>query len=682
MNNEYENRPPDETAVSFSEALEERYELASLRLREIPGETLVPAPYRDYFVRCAGFLLTALKGRGAGNEELYRDILPENYAVSYGNPAFAKQELGDEAGPCLSAVYAELRGIIPCVFENNLKGTTTLLELFLQVYGAFSQGEIPKPSVIREIFGSYLTDYLADHTEERIVSQIDPSACFARSLIEKADFSDPTYLEDFGEYISEETRKTAAFINSLPASEIEAMARTFTEGYRTGFIKAGKPLHKKKTVEIRFELGFERIVKAAVEQFREIGLEATLPRAAYRLTDKRQALRIGYSGAVPNRQFDYDHRNDIALILDKNYVSKRLRILQTAYEDRKETAAEYAGPACLETFGDEPFVPEAKEEALKLSPAQQKLSVELLGESSQIINRYIKGEERSFTIMALPVPSIGEPYGKIFDETIRINTLPSDEYEKIQQRLIDALDKGTHVRILGRGGNETDLMVRLHSLKDPKRETNFENCVADVNIPVGEVFTSPQLTGTNGCLHVTGVYLEGLFFKDLRIEVRDGLISSYSCGNYEDEAEGKAFIKENILFQHETLPMGEFAIGTNTTAYAAGRLYGIEGKFPILIAEKTGPHFAFGDTCYSHEEDVAVFNPDGKEIIARENEKSRLRKSCPSEAYFNCHTDITIPFDELGSIEVLGGGEDLKLIENGRFVLPGTEALNGPLDTL
>ena len=40
---------------------------------------------------------------------------------------------------------------------------------------------------------------------------------------------------------------------------------------------------------------------------------------------------------------------------------------------------------------------------------------------------------------------------------------------------------------------------------------------------------------------------------------------------------------------------------------------------PILIAEKMGPHFAVGDTCYSWQEDTPVYNPDGKEIIARDN---------------------------------------------------------------
>ena len=53
---------------------------------------------------------------------------------------------------------------------------------------------------------------------------------------------------------------------------------------------------------------------------------------------------------------------------------------------------------------------------------------------------------------------------------------------------------------------------------------------------------------------------------------------------------------------------------------------------------------------------------------------SALRMTEPKKAYFNCHTDITIPYDEIGTIDaVLPGGETIKIIENGRFVLPGTE---------
>ena len=138
--------------------------------------------------------------------------------------------------------------------------------------------------------------------------------------------------------------------------------------------------------------------------------------------------------------------------------------------------------------------------------------------------------------------------------------------------------------------------------------------------------------------------------------------------------------RDNILYHHETLPMGEFAIGTNTTAYRMGRMYEIEDRLPILIAEKTGPHFAFGDTCYSHAEDVAVYNPDGKEIIARDNSVSIRRKEDVSKAYFHCHTDITIPYEELGSITIITKDKkEITLLKNGKFVLPGTEILNEPL---
>ena len=75
----------------------------------------------------------------------------------------------------------------------------------------------------------------------------------------------------------------------------------------------------------------------------------------------------------------------------------------------------------------------------------------------------------------------------------------------------------------------TNLTVALCDLKDASKETKFENCLADVNIPVGEVFTSPKLKGTNGLLHVTEVYLNGLYYKDLKITFKDGMIEVFLC---------------------------------------------------------------------------------------------------------------------------------------------------------
>lgn len=109
--------------------------------------------------------------------------------------------------------------------------------------------------------------------------------------------------------------------------------------------------------------------------------------------------------------------------------------------------------------------------------------------------------------------------------------------------------------------------------------------------------------------------------------------------------------------------------------------YKIADVMPILIAEKTGPHFAVGDTCYSHEEDIMTYNPDGKAIVARQNDISALRTTDITKAYFNCHTDITIPYDELGELTAVGNdGTEYVIIQNGRFVLNGIEELNKPFD--
>ncbi|MCI1721995.1 MAG: aminopeptidase [Lachnospiraceae bacterium] len=661
--------------------MSERYELARDRIFEIPQEKCVPEPFRDFFLKTADFLIRCLKGEnGEGNRNLYRDILPENYDKSYGNPGYAVKKLGDGYGQILSALLAELYGIIPCIFEQKEEGTTILLELFLEYYGAFSEEELPSVRTASGILISYAEDYLDEFTAERIDERVNPENDFAKNIILTADFSDLSYLERFGEYVTEETRKTAAYIGTLPQEQIDELAGVMAEGYCAGFLDR-KLLQEMKTYSIRFELGFERIIRAVILAMRKKGFEPAIGRCAYRLTEKRQALRIGYFGAIPNRQFDYDHRNDLALILDEDYVSRRLRAVRNAYEKRKAAAEVCSGPICLESYGDVPFSPKPCSGTPEFTDQQQKYYVNLTNETGQITDRYQSGDRHTFTIMDLPVPAIGKDFTDIFAETVKINTLDSAKYGRMQQKIIDALDEGESVHILGRGKNRTDLTVALQAVRNPKKQTKFENCVADVNIPVGEVFTSPKLAGTNGILHVTRVFLEGLDYRDLEIRLKDGMIEDYSCGNFEEEKKNRAYIEENILFHHKTLPIGEFAIGTNTTAYVMARKYGIEERMPILIAEKTGPHFAMGDTCYSWREDTAVFNPDGKEIIARDNEVSLNRKTDLSKAYFNCHTDITIPYDELGSIRaVRKDGSEISILENGRFVLPGTEELNVPLD--
>lgn len=675
---------------------EMRYELAIERIENIKGENTVSEKYRDYFRTLADFALLvdklkekiengeyykfSIEELECWNTHLYDDVLGEHYKISYANPAFATEKFGIEYGRLLSFLYTELRGAIPYAFEKKTEYLDILFELFIEVYNQFEEENEPEYEHVRQTIYWYASDYCDVFLADRIKEQIDPEDNFAVDLIMNSDFNDVRYLYYYGEYVSENEKRTAMHLNELPLETIQKMADVYTEGYRIGFVNTGKNLSKKATVNIRYTLGFERVIRIAIENFRKMGLKPTIYRAGVSVLTKRQHLKIGYYGGIANKQYEYDHKDDQALILDRQFMERKLEVMRTTYEQYKDLARRHAGPACMETFGEEPFTPVSKSEAVKLNDKQKEISLEYDSKSSQIVNSYIPGDERSFTIVAYPVPEIGDQYEEIFDEIIKINTLDAKVYEKVQQTIIDALDQGTSVHILGNNGNHTDLRVQLYKLKDPKKETIFENCVADVNIPVGEVFTSPVLEGTNGVLHVSQVYLNELLYKDLEVTFSNGMVADYSCKNFEHELENKEYFLDNVLYRHPTLPLGEFAIGTNTTAYVAAKKYNIADKMPILIAEKMGPHFAVGDTCYSWAEDIKVYNPNGKEIVARDNSVSIQRKEDVSAAYFHCHTDITIPYEELKSITVeCADGKEIEIIRDGIFVLPGTEILNEPL---
>ncbi len=537
----------------------------------------------------------------------------------------------------------------------------------MEIYNCFEDAQNLNVHEIRKCIYSFMHDYTEIFNADAICRLIDPEYDYFTQIVMEAELDHPAYLYRYGLYIGKDETESAHFLHSLTKQQMQAMADTFTEGYRIGFETTGKDISKKSVVEIRYPLGFERMVRAAVHNFKKIGLQPVLR---------------PYSISL-NKQFTYDHKEDRGLWLDKALIERGLEVDRTVWENHKAIAPNYGGPAVIEIFGTKPFSPEQKEERVTYTDKQREIDVYERSEKSQLINHYIHGEERSFTIIAYPVPSIGEKYEEIFAETVHINTLDYMLYRNMQQKIIDVLDTADRVHIKGCNGNRTDLYVKIHPLSDPAKETAFENCVADVNIPVGEVFTSPVLQKTEGKLHVTQVYLGEFLFKNLELDFENGRITAYSCTNFDSEDESRKYIEDNILFHHKTLPMGEFAIGTNTTAYRMARKYQIADKLPILIAEKTGPHFAVGDTCYTYDEDNMTYNPDGKAIIARDNEISIQRKEDISKAYFNCHTDITIPYDELGAITVVrADGTTTDIIRNGRFVVPGTEPLNEPLDAM
>lgn len=596
------------------------------------------------------------------NHEIYEELIGDNYKKSYGNPDYAVAELGEELGRIATYLYGRLNQIINLVFAHKTEYIEVLLELFIQCYDYVGVNGDNGEGLLK-VIAEFEAEVMEFECEEKVKNLAVYTENNYKTIVEEADSRDLRYLFKYGKYITENEIKTAKFLSTYEG--VEKIAYTMVKGYMDSFERENKDYKIKDRVKVVYFVGQEAIVKEVIKEFAKFGLTAMMTNVM--TTDV-------------NKQFDYDHRFDFAICYDEAIGKLKEEKLLVAFEKYKAELKGYSGIAVFEAFGEVPFAPESKETSIKLSDEQSKIFQEVSLSIRIAQDKFIPSTETTFTIIAFPTPEIGEKFEEIFADTMKINTLDSDKWERIQNSIIGALDKGEFIHVKGCNGNRTDIKVKMHTLENPENETNFENCIATVNIPVGEVFTSPTLKGTNGVLHVEEVFLDGLKYVDLELLFKDGYVAEYSCKNFEEEEKNKKFIEENLLFPHKTLPLGEFAIGTNTLAYVIAQKHDIVSILPILIVEKMGPHFAVGDTCYSYSEDNRVYNQfDGKEIVAKDNEKSILRKTDKNSAYTQCHTDITIPYDSIESINAITkDGEVIEVIKDGRFVLSGTEELNEP----
>ncbi len=345
----------------YREIVEERFPLLVERLEQIQSEETVSRPYLAYFQHTASFLeklcrleeeiyLGAWQQKSQQqwkrkNQELYQEILPENYENSYGNPAYAANQLGEAYGKLLGLLYADIRSLIPFAFEGRNYELTVFGELLVEIYNCFEQQEQPQEEEIRNIIYWFFHDYSEIFTEISVMSQSGPELDFHVRIIMDSDLSELSYLYRYGLYITENERKTAEFLNHMPEEEIQAMADTYTEGYRIGFEVTGKDLSRKKYVDLRYPVGFERMMRAAVKNFQKMGLSPVVSRGNELSLSGRGPGSRFVESTSPNRQYEYDHKSDRAAYLDKALVERRLEALQTAYENRKQRAAWYAGPA-------------------------------------------------------------------------------------------------------------------------------------------------------------------------------------------------------------------------------------------------------------------------------------------------------------------------------------------------
>ena len=597
------------------------------------------------------------------NKKQYEPYLLENYKTSFANPDYCYDTFG-EVGPALAVVFGQLLNLKTMTNLNNplapsfveyLKGFETL----------WREDNLTKDTVEKAIqdYSFTFQNYRVGYTLDR---NFNSGFTTLMDVILNEDLSKPDYLYKLNMYVGDNEILMQQHLSKMPQEEIDAIAIQFIDAYMRGYPRNNMDRAGRNGMGIVGVGGMERVTKALILEMQKRGYKPFV---------------VFVQSTEYNKQFDIDHKADQAVYLTEAHLDAYEKQMEEAFSERAEVCKDYSGILYFVRFGEKTFMPTSSKHKYNYSDEQNAINQKTNQAFFKVREQYIPEKHRSFSIMGFPVPEIHEDFEAVFNDFIRINNLDNATYEAIQAKIIDALDKGDYVHVLGRDGNETDIKVQLQPIKDPAKETGFFNCAADVNIPVGEVFTSPKLEGTNGLLHIKDSYINGLNYKDLKIWFKDGYAVDYTCGNFETREEGKKYVQENIFHPHNELPLGEFAIGTNTLAYDVSRKYGIVNKLDVLFVEKMGPHFAVGDTCFSHTEDMEVFNPDGKEIIARDNAHSIRRKEDDPKAYTYVHEDITIPYDDIGIIAaVTAEGEEIAIIKDGRFALSGTEELNEPLD--
>ena len=394
------------------------------------------------------------------NEILFNEIKPENYEKSFLNPEYAVQAFGEKTGQLLCVFYSGFRSFISYATTHMIFKINRSIVQFIQMYEIYCQ----KGEDYEEFKKIVTYPYWAETYESRTLGfdmRYNPEYAYLTDFIENTDLTDLRYLFYFGNYISDYEIRMAQFVNQLAQDKIDKVMKQTAIAYVEGFKESNKDYTKRKNVVLISMLGMERFTKTLLKELRNFGFNPIVPSL--------------FSKNI-NQQLGYDHRFDNALVMDEEFVKHSLIESERAIKDYEAILSQCSGSIYFDPFGEEPFAPVNKTAALKLSPEQIEINRNFSNQYSMMFYKAYKREEASFCIIGFPTPEIGDQFEEIFDKTVDINMLDHYEYLKIQQCLIDALDKGEHAHIKGKGNNLTDLYIKLPKLTDPEKQTNFANC--------------------------------------------------------------------------------------------------------------------------------------------------------------------------------------------------------------
>lgn len=416
----------------------------------------------------------------------------EKYDTSFLNPTY------------LHALQIPQPGLMSVVYDMFLRTTSLALlnrpifvweknMLLLKIEEFFDYGDL---DALISSLGEINLKIMESRIEHNVIESVNSNNIFTEILMEAND-THFDWLARYGKAISRKDIHMAKHWFALSDKELQRIAKHIADAFFHGFISQSRQIAGRSNVRLLYSIGQEAIAKQVFQEFMERGISP--------IPLEPQSTSIPYV-------YELDHRFDEML---NNYVSSQ-DMLNQFYENSMQKYQQSVENICgfvrVSSFGREAKASRSQyafEPPQKMRDAYQQYQSHV----RDVESRILRPDRLSFCSVAFPDIDIGKDFSDIFEEFMHINTEDSAHYEEIQQQLIDILDTCDSVHIQGLGLNKTDIHICFRKELDAKTQSNFLNCGGDLNIPYGEVFTTPSLTGTEGVYFVNEIFIQNNYYK-------------------------------------------------------------------------------------------------------------------------------------------------------------------------
>ncbi|MBT3756235.1 MAG: hypothetical protein HOG24_08160, partial [Candidatus Cloacimonetes bacterium] len=206
------------------------------------------------------------------NQEFFNEVKTENYSSSYANPECCAETFGEEFGALLSAYYVNYRNYVTFSFQHMQYYMLRWNKVFIEVHNLFKKG-LPVFNECKNVMMGEFKKLSKEDTKLNFAKSYGPATKMYRDIVMKADLSDFRYLYQYGKHIGDNELKSAEFLSSYPNDKINVLAKAIADAFIRGYELAKKDLTQKKTLNIYYHLGQEKIARAIAKYIEEKDLK-------------------------------------------------------------------------------------------------------------------------------------------------------------------------------------------------------------------------------------------------------------------------------------------------------------------------------------------------------------------------------------------------------------------------